>query len=126
MLKRVLVISAYDPLSLLLPAQLWYAMAAAKPTPRLASLARWALIAIAMLAILFDLSSEQVFSLEDIAAGDVALLKTLLVIPILMTVLTVGRVAAYARSVRQRGTTARKGKPWVYEVKNNWQCCVGV
>jgi len=78
-----------------------------------------------MLAILFDLGFEQVFSLEDIAAGDVALLKTLLVIPILMTVLTVGRVAASARSVRPRGTTARKGKPWVYEIKNNWQRCVG-
>jgi CubicO group peptidase (beta-lactamase class C family) len=65
---------------------------AAKTTPRLASVARWALIVIAILAILFDLSFEQVFSLEDIAAGDVALLKTLLVIPILMTVLTVGPV----------------------------------
>jgi hypothetical protein len=65
---------------------------AAKPTPRLASLARWALIVIAVLAVLFDLGLEQVFSLEDIAAGEVALLKTLLAIPILVTVLTVGAV----------------------------------
>lgn len=65
---------------------------AAKPTPRLASLARWALIVVAILAILFDFGFEQVFSLQDIAAGDVALLKTFLVIPTLMTVLTVGPV----------------------------------
>jgi len=65
---------------------------AAKSTSRLASLARWALIVIAILAILFDLGFEQVFSLGDIAAGEVALLKTLLVIPVLMTVLTVGPV----------------------------------
>jgi CubicO group peptidase (beta-lactamase class C family) len=65
---------------------------AAKPTPRLASLARWTLIVIAIMAISFDFGLERVFSLEDIAAGDVALLKALLAIPILITVLTVGAV----------------------------------
>jgi CubicO group peptidase (beta-lactamase class C family) len=63
------------------------------PAARWTSLARWALIIVAILAILFDRSLDQAFDLGDIATGDVALLKALLVIPVLLTALTVGLVA---------------------------------
>jgi hypothetical protein len=67
-------------------------VAAGGSTARLSSLARCALIVVAILAILFDRSLDRIFDLREIATGDVAMLKALLIIPMLLTVLTVGPV----------------------------------